>query len=245
MVLLGRLSNAFGHEYRDWDFPIFNGSFESVDAEMTYAMVRDAKPRHIVEIGSGFSSIVMLRAVESNGNQGSAQAVISVYDPYPRDFIVKLQDEHRIVLTRKEIQRIPVDTFQHLEANDILFIDSSHVLRIDSDVQYEYLEILPRLPPGVLVHIHDIFLPRRNYPKQVVMDRHDFWNEQYLVQAFLAFNRAYEVLLSASYLHYAHPELLQAAVPSYRAGVWPGSLWLRRVDVAAERTISRPAGGVQ
>jgi len=102
-------------------------------------------------------------------------------------------------------------------------------LKIGSDVQYEYLEILPRLRKGVLVHSHDIFLPSE-YPIEWVLKNHLFWNEQYILQAFMAFNRSFEVVLAASYIHMTHPEWLESAFSSYdRITRWPGSFWMSRV----------------
>jgi hypothetical protein len=116
-----------------------------------------------------------------------------------------------------------------LEENDILFIDSSHVLKIGSDVQYEYLEILPRLNKGVIVHIHDIFLPAE-YRKEWVLKDHIFWTEQYLLQAFLAFNDNFEILWAGSYMHLKHPDKLEVAFNSYRRNErWPGSFWIKKI----------------
>ena len=116
-----------------------------------------------------------------------------------------------------------------LARNDILFIDSSHVVRIGGDVLYELLEILPQLAVGVVVHLHDIFMPAE-YPKNWVLKNKRFWSEQYLLQAFLAFNKDFEVLWGSSYMHLMHPEMLEAAFPSYRRDRWwPASFWIRRV----------------
>lgn len=123
-----------------------------------------------------------------------------------------------------------ITEFTRLEANDILFIDSSHVVTIGSDVQYEYLEILPRLAPGVLVHIHDIFLPME-YRKQWVLQELRFWNEQYLLQAFLIQNVAWKVLWGGSYMHIQHPDILEKSFSSYnREERWPGSFWIQRLS---------------
>ena len=130
--------------------------------------------------------------------------------------------------------------------NDILFIDSSHVIRIGNDVEYEYLEILPRLKKGVIVQIHDICLPAQ-YAEKWVMNNLSFWTEQYLLQAFLCFNDAFEVLWSGSHMHFNHPHELKTlfpkwensftmisgdniyTVPSYdNKNVWPTSLWIRK-----------------
>jgi hypothetical protein len=115
-----------------------------------------------------------------------------------------------------------------LRANDILFIDSSHVLKIGSDVHYLFLHILPRLNPGVIVHIHDIFLPAE-YPKDWVMDHLRFYNEQYLLQAFLTYNSAFEILWAGAYMHLKHPDQLRDAIKSYASNYHcPGSVWMRR-----------------
>lgn len=119
--------------------------------------------------------------------------------------------------------------FQKLKENDILFIDSSHVLKTGSDVQYEYLEILPRLNKGVLVHFHDIFLPAE-YPQKWILEDHKFWNEQYLLQAFLAFNDSFEILWAGSYMHLNHPDKLEQFFKSYNKNKrWPGSFWVRKI----------------
>jgi hypothetical protein len=133
-----------------------------------------------------------------------------------------------LTIIPEKVQNVPVSKFGELKENDILFIDSSHILRIGSDVRYEYLEILPRLNKGVLVHAHDIFLPSE-YPKEWVCKQYRFYTEQYLLQAFLAFNSAFEILWMGSYMHLKHPEKLERAFSSYdRNKVWPGSFWLRK-----------------
>ena len=110
-----------------------------------------------------------------------------------------------------------------------MFIDSSHVVRIGGDVVFEFLQVLPRLRIGVLVHVHDIFLPAE-YARDWVIRQKRFWTEQYLLQAFLAFNSAFEIVWAASYMHMNHPQRLAAAFPSYRPDrCWPGSFWFRRV----------------
>lgn len=136
--------------------------------------------------------------------------------------------------------------FESLNEGDIFFIDSSDVVAVGSDVRYEYLEILPRLKPGVIVHIHEIFLPA-DYPRRFVMHNLCFWSEQYLLHAFLAFNLCFEVLWAGSAMHIAHRRELQRAIPHWRDSylrmpkrlrsftptydgynVWPCSFWIRR-----------------
>jgi predicted O-methyltransferase YrrM len=207
-------------------FVFGNTSIESVDAEILHAMVRSFKPKHFVEIGSGFSTKVAAGAMAINHNEG-AQAKLTAIEPYPPQFL-RNRLAHPIDLVEKKVQQVPLEFFRSLSSSDILFIDSSHVCKIGSDVHYEFLEILPNLASGVVVHVHDIFLPRE-YPKEWVKDWHRYWNEQYLLQAFLAFNSEFEVLWSGSWMHLKSPDLLESVFKSYsRHTKWPASLWMRR-----------------
>jgi hypothetical protein len=132
-------------------------------------------------------------------------------------------------LVANKVEDIPQTVFQELGHGDILFLDSSHVVRIGGDVQYEFLEILPNLKPGVVVHVHDIFLPAE-YPKKLILRQRRFFSEQYLLQAFLTFNNQFEVLWASSFMHLNHPDLLEKAFNSYkRDSRWPGSFWIRRI----------------
>ncbi|MBF0244715.1 MAG: class I SAM-dependent methyltransferase, partial [Planctomycetes bacterium] len=146
---------------RPSDYHIRNGSFECVDGEILYSMIRHFKPAHIIEIGSGASTSLSGKAALRNREDGHACSFVA-YEPYPRGALKKGipgLDELRKI----RIEKVALSEFSSLGANDILFIDSTHVLKIGSDVQYIYLEILPRLAKGVIVHIHDIFLPNE-YP---------------------------------------------------------------------------------
>jgi predicted O-methyltransferase YrrM len=213
-------------------FFLENRAFESVDAELLYAMVRHFKPRNIIEIGSGYSTLVMVSALQANQREG-IEGVLESYDPYPAQFLTGLRGDPRLHLSRQPVQDVALDEFSKLKDGDLLFIDSSHVLKVGSDVQYEYLEVLPSLNPGVLVHVHDVFLPA-DYPKDSIVRQQRFWNEQYILQAFLTFNREFEVLLAANYLHTQHSDALAAVVGSYdRLTVHPGSFWMRRRLIGA------------
>jgi predicted O-methyltransferase YrrM len=196
-----------------------NPFFGPLDASVLFSMVRRFRPSRIIEIGSGYSTLVMQRAAAP----GTKHHVI---DPYPRDFITRLAAAGTIELTREEVQRLPLDTFDSLGAGDLLFIDSSHILRIGSDVQFEVLDVLPRVKPGVLIHVHDIFWPDE-YPRVWVMDNHWFPNEQYLLQAFLAFNDQFESLLALYYLQTRWPEEVKAATGRGEPG---SSFWMRREE---------------
>jgi len=122
---------------------------------------------------------------------------------------------------KSKVERLPLSTFDEL---DLLFIDSSHVVRIGGDVLYEILDILPRQKIGALIHIHDIFFPH-HYPKEWVLKRRTFWTEQYLVQAFLAFNSAFEIIWSATMMASEREREMKAIFPQLDGD----SLWLRRV----------------
>lgn len=212
---------------RTTEFLLGNGYFDSVDAEILYGIVRRFKPRRIFEIGSGFSTLLVENAIRDNRGEDSSYACEHVaIDPFPADFLSK--GGNGLTVLPKRVQDVPLSTFQNLERNDVLFIDSSHVLAIGSDVRFEYLEILPRLNPGVLIHCHDIFFPAE-YPKDWIFRHRRFWNEQYLLQAFLAFNSEFEVLWAGNYMHLKHPGLLAQSIPSYKQSeVQPKSFWLRR-----------------
>jgi predicted O-methyltransferase YrrM len=206
-----------------------NGAFESVDAEVLYAMIRGSRPKRVLEIGSGWSTLLSMRALEANRAEGSEGRLTAV-EPYPHAFVraaVAARPDYAEMLD-EQVQGLPLQLFSSLAAGDILFIDSSHVLRIGSDVQYEFLEILPRLQPGVLVHVHDIFLPGE-YPRDWVFGpEHRFWNEQYLLQAYLIGNARTEVAWGSSWMHRRHPEALEKAIASYdRETRFPGSFWFR------------------
>jgi hypothetical protein len=152
---------------------------------------------------------------------------LTCIEPYPAPF---LQDGFPGMgdLIAKRVQEVPFDFFQQLEENDILFIDSSHVSKCGSDVNYELLEVVPRLKPGVIVHVHDIFLPGE-FPREWMREQLLFWNEQYLLHAFLAFNADFEVLLMNNYLGKYHGDALKAALPS--SNWWGGgSFWFRRMS---------------
>ena len=202
-----------------------NHSFEAADAEMLYNMVRFFKPRRVIEIGAGYSTRIMKYSLDVNRVKGYA-SIHRCIEPYDVPWIEQLGIDEVIRLRVEDVERI---LFDELEANDILFIDSSHVLRTGGDVFVEYLQILPILKPGVLVHIHDIFIPYE-YPKDWIVNKRRFWTEQYIVQAFLSFNQEFEILSAVHWLAMEHPERLARACPVYgKLGGVPGSFWVRKI----------------
>jgi predicted O-methyltransferase YrrM len=200
--------------------------FGAVDVEVLYAMVRRYKPRLMIEIKSGTSTRVAALALAANHNSGAEDGRIIAIDPEVDD---ALEADARISVVREHATAVPVEFFQQLAPFDILFIDTTHVLKTGSDVQYVLLTVLPSLPVGCLIHMHDIFLPRE-YPLDW-LEQLRFPNEQYALQAFLAFNESFEVLWSTAYMHHNHPDRLSAVFHSYdptssRQGA---SFWMRRV----------------
>ena len=197
--LARKFGQDYGNEYQAFPktdpgvpgtYFLNNRDFGPVDAEILYGLIRKFKPRRIIEIGSGNSTLLTAQAVLENKKLDDAGCEFIAVEPYPRKMLAEgLPGLSRFI--QSPVQKVPFAEFEKLGKNDILFIDSSHVLKIGGDVQYEYLEILPRLKPGVLVHIHDIFLPAE-YPRTWVFDLFRFWNEQHLLQAFLAFNDKFE-----------------------------------------------------
>jgi hypothetical protein len=198
-------------------FYLNNGYFEAVDSEVLYCMVRHLKPRTVIEVGSGFSTLITRQALTVNG---SAARLVAI-DPEPRAAIRGTIDEH----VAAPVEGLSTSFFEQLRAGDLLFIDSSHVVRPGGDVNFLVLHVLPRLRPGVLVHIHDIFLPY-DYPRRWVAAGN---TEQYLVLAFLAYNDAFEVVWPGHLMRMRYAREVMEAFPSCTEATHPGSLWLRRV----------------
>jgi predicted O-methyltransferase YrrM len=205
------------------DYYLENGLFESGDAELLYAMVRRFAPGRVIELGSGMSTLVIADALSRDGGAGGAHIVC---DPFPRP---ELRETFERVAELRAVSavEIPLDEFEALGAGDLLFVDTTHVVKIGSEVNRIILDVLPRLAPGVIVHVHDIYLPWE-YPREFMAERNFFWNEQYLLQAFLAFNTKFEVLFGAHALARGFPGALTALLPSGSLGRHPSSFWMRQ-----------------
>lgn len=174
-----------------------NNSYSYTDAIILYSFIRHFKPKNIIEIGSGFSSAVMLDTNElfkMNMN-------LTFIEPYPKSLfnIFKNGDKNKHTIIDTKVQNVAVEEFKKLNKNDILFIDSSHVSKTGSDVNYELFKILPNLNSGVIIHIHDVFYPFE-YPKHWVKQGRN-WNENYLLRAFLSFNNDFEILHFSHFIH--------------------------------------------
>lgn len=210
-------------ERDDLGFYYSNPNFPPGDAETLYNVIRHFKPRRVIEIGSGMSSRMVHHGLVANRADGVAATHVCI-EPYEMPWLERLEGTQ---VLRARVEHVDPSVFQALDDGDILFIDSSHVLRTGGDVCFEYLELLPTLRPGVIVHVHDIFLPFE-YPEEWIRAR-TFWTEQYLLQAFLAFNSEFETLLAVHYLATHHRRELAHTAPIFaQSGARPGSFWLRR-----------------
>jgi hypothetical protein len=215
------------------EYYVQNPSFSYGCAASTHCIIRNFKPNTIIEIGSGMSSRVISSALKMNYANDGHKSDYIIVDPYPNDFIKNRSIEIKnLIETRVELTQ-PL-FFDQLKQNDILFIDSGHSVRIGADVNYLLLEILPRLKPGVIVHIHDINIPYE-YPKVYATNEtfRQFWTEQYLLQSFLCFNNQFEILLAMNYLMKDHSAIFKKYFPYYNPEVHlfnSGSFWIRKIS---------------
>jgi len=202
-----------------------NSQFGWLDARVLFVLLRDWRPRRIVEVGAGYSTLLMS---DVNVRWLEAHCRITCIEPFPRSFLTTTPARVAEVV-EIPVQRAPLALFAELEAGDVLFVDSSHVSKTGSDVNFLVFEVLPILQPGVRVHFHDIFLPH-DYPPDWVMKDERNWNEQYLVRALLMYSTAFHVTFGSNYALHAYPELVAAALRVPRAGVFGGgSLWITKV----------------
>lgn len=216
----------------DVDFELWNSQYMAGDAELLYAIIRSQRPRRLLEIGSGNSTHVSAAACVRNAGEGHPVEFVAV-DPTPRKRIAAgLPGLTRI--ERVDCRSLPAGRFDELEAGDVLFIDSSHIVKRGSEVNLLLLDVLPRLAPGVLVHVHDIYLPYEYHPHLSALGVH--FNEQYLLQALLTENDRWEVVLAACALARTYPSELRALIPSIGEEIpglpgfdyVPCSFWMRR-----------------
>lgn len=208
-----------------------NSSFSFGCAAATHSIIRERKPRRLIEIGSGMSSTVISAALGFNERDGAQPADYTIVDPYPSPRLDTLPGT-RPKVRAERVEVLDTGLFEQLERGDILFVDSGHVVRIGGDVNFLVLDVLPRLKPGVVVHFHDIGLPYE-YPKVYATNPafRVFWTEAYLLQAFLACNSEFEVLLGMAYLMQDRTDAFQRAFPLYdpaRHKLTSGSLWIAR-----------------
>ena len=215
-------------------FYLVNSNFMAGDGNAYYSLIRYLKPKTIIEIGSGNSTLLAIHAIDKNMEESAGEVgyncnLISI-EPYPRVSLLEVKDRLKELKICK-VQEVELDYFNQLVSGDILFIDSSHVLRSGGDVWWEYCEILPRLKKGVYVHVHDISLPKP-YPR-VYFDNYSYYNEQYLLQALLCYNSKFEVMFAGTYFFDKYSEKLACLSPEYERMreayplAEPSSFWIR------------------
>jgi hypothetical protein len=199
--------------------------FGQGDAIALYGLLRHFEPRCIIEVGCGYTSALVLDTVERFFDEPPA---ITLIDPAPSRLrgLLRREDGDRVRVLEAPVQAAPPETFDALGPGDLLFIDSSHVVTCGSDVQFLLFDVIPRLPPGVLVHFHDVFYPFE-YPAEWLRQGRD-WNEAYFLRAFLAFNRSWRIRLFNSYAGRAFAEFLSRRMPRWLENPG-GSLYVERV----------------
>ncbi|MEA2237648.1 MAG: hypothetical protein QOC81_2372 [Thermoanaerobaculia bacterium] len=200
-----------------------NWAYSYSDAIFLYSLLRHLQPRRVIEVGSGFSSAAML----DTADRWLPETSFTFIDPDTAtlDALLRPADRARVTVMGARLQDVPLTTFDALAANDILFIDSTHVSKTGSDVNRILFDILPRLASGVHIHFHDVFYPFE-YPKEWVYEGRA-WNEDYILRAFLEFNDSFEIVLFGTWLALFHRELLDELMPMTRENPG-GSLWLVR-----------------
>jgi predicted O-methyltransferase YrrM len=195
---------------KELKYTLGNGMFTWMDGRLLHYYLQKNKPKKIIEIGCGNSTLLTYNTKE----MFNLDVEITCIEPYPTDYLVKLHDQGKINLIKDKLENIDLQMFKNLNEHDILFIDSSHVLKLDSDVMYYFTKILPLLKKNVLVHIHDIFFPH-DYPLDWLKEGR-FWNEQYFLYVFLQFNTKFKIQFSNSYaLFKFHDKLKDIQKDSY------------------------------
>ncbi|MEE2999644.1 MAG: class I SAM-dependent methyltransferase [Pseudomonadota bacterium] len=204
-------------------FDINNGSFKSGDAEFLFNFLRFIKPKRVIEVGCGASTKIISAALEANTAESGEQSKHVCIEPFERPW---LEEFPNIELKREPVECVELGIFQDLQPNDLLFIDSSHMIRPQGDVVAEYLKIIPSLGSGVYVHVHDIFTPR-DYLENWIRNKIVFWNEQYLLEALLTHNPTYEVIAALNFLKHEHYDELKKICPHLTHAREPGSFYFR------------------
>jgi hypothetical protein len=201
-----------------------NPAYSYSDAIMLHCMIRHLQPKRIVEIGSGYSSCVTL---DTNELFFDNQIETTFIEPYPKllESLVSEDDKRRIRIIPERLQDVDEREFASLGPNDILFVDSTHVAKIGSDVNRVFHDILPALAGGVYIHIHDVFYPFE-YPKEWLLEGRA-WNEIYMLRAFLEYNARFEIVLMNTFLQEFHEEFFQEKMPLCLRNKG-GSIWLRK-----------------
>lgn len=195
--LLRDYGGEFATEHSRFGYTPDNHYFRGLDALMLYVVLRDLKPARMLEVGQGFSTRIALAALARNARETGAECEFISLDPYPRLAAAPAASGVRLQLLRQELQQ--ADLAPLLAGCQFVFVDSSHVFKYGSDVQFQFARLYPAVAPGAWVHVHDIFSPYE-YPLVSAVQRKQFWNEQYFLENFLAFNGSFEVCLPLNLL---------------------------------------------
>jgi predicted O-methyltransferase YrrM len=198
-----------------------NGKFAELDARMLFCLLRLLRPARLVEVGSGFSTLL---AADVNTRFMGGATRLTCIEPFPPEFL-RADTPGIHALLEQRVQEVPLAVFEELTAGDVLFIDSSHVVKTGSDVVFLHLEVLPRLRRGVVVHVHDVFLPE-DYPAEWVLGEQRSWSEQYLLRALLTHSCAWEILFGCNYARLRFPGVVREVFGELHGG---GSFWIRRL----------------
>ena len=218
-VYASELADIPTHETPGTDFWFQNGSYGDLDAVTLYTMLRHLKPKRIIEIGSGRSSRMIERAAAKNNAEGSP-CNCTFIEPFPPEYFVKSPPPGTFL--QKKVQDIQLSIFKELDKSDVLFIDTSHVLKTQGDCCFELLEIIPSLRQGVVVHVHDIFTPY-DYPKEWLFERQFPFNEQYALECLLSCNSDHQIILPTHLLWREHRRAILELLP--QATDTPGAFW--------------------
>lgn len=207
------------------EFHFNNGAFETGDAEYWYQFLRFKKPGRLFEIGSGSSTLLAQKAIRENRRTNPEYDCQHVcIEPYERPWLEKIG----VTVVREKVEDLEISFFSELDAGDILFIDSSHIIRPEGDILFEYLTLLPCLKKGVIVHVHDIFSPR-NYLADWLVEDVRFWNEQYLLEAFLTNNSEWKIIGALNLIHHDHFDELLKVCPFLTREREPGSFYMEKI----------------
>lgn len=202
-----------------------NEYYSYTDGIILYSIIRQNKPKRLIEIGSGFSSAVIL---DTNSLFFDGKIDLTFIEPYPERLFSLINEEDRIKtkIRQSMIQDVELNVFKELQKGDILFIDSSHVVKTGSDLNYILFKILPGLNEGVIIHFHDIFFPFE-YPKNWVY-RGINWNECYFLKSFLMYNSEFQIILFSDFLHKFYPKIFKA-MPLCKKNTG-GNLWIEKKE---------------
>jgi hypothetical protein len=207
------------------DFPIFytkNGMFGGLDAYAYFSFLLHYRPNMVIEVGCGYSSLLSMYV---NKNHFQDKIKLLFIEPYPSELLNKgIAYYKNAELIQEKVQDVDITIFTELKQNDILFIDSSHVSKIGSDVNHIIFEILPRLNSGVIIHFHDIFIPDE-YPKKWVFEENRAWNEMYILKAFLMYNSVFSIIFSS---YYASTRLKEHILQIFDKLISGGSIYIRK-----------------